>query len=71
MKKKTVKEYSLEQEAKRLQEKLNAAAEKEQKEVADYISNYLKSKGYALSARVIIEPNQSLKVEPFIYKANQ
>lgn len=71
MKKKTVQEYSLEQEAKVLQEKLNAAAEKEQKEVADYVTNYLTSKGYALSARVIIEANQQLKVESFVYKVQK
>lgn len=69
--KKPVKQFSLEEKAKAMQEELNIAAQKEEKEVIEYVSKYLESKGYAISARMILEAGKAPTVQPFIFKVQK
>lgn len=66
-----VKEFSLEEKASKLQAELNEAAEKEKKEVTDFIIKYMTEKGYGISARVVFDPNEQMQVLPYVFKVKK
>jgi hypothetical protein len=65
---KTIQQLSLEEETLKLQEKLAVKAKLEKDEIAKFIDDYLKEKGYSLSARMILEAGKAPSVQPFIFK---
>lgn len=69
--KKTIKEYTLDKKAKKLQAELFEAAKKEEQEVLSEIQAILDKKGYAISARMILEPDKAPTVAPFIFKVKK
>jgi hypothetical protein len=66
-----LKAKSLEEKAVAFQKEIDEALQKEQSEVVKYVNDYLREKGYDISARMILEPGKAPAVQTFIYKINK
>lgn len=64
-------ELTPEQQLAEAQQKIAIAAEKELKEVADYVNTYLKERGYTMAARTIIESGKLPYSQCFIAKSQK
>jgi hypothetical protein len=62
------KELTIEEKAKALNAEMQQALELEQKEVSDYIANYLQKKGYSITAKVVMEMGKEVQIIPYVFK---
>lgn len=70
MKKKTVKEFNIDERAKQFQKEIEAHNQKEAEEVAKEIQLILQKKGFKLSAQMILQEGKAPIVQPLIVKVN-
>lgn len=70
MKKKTVKEFTIDEKAKQLKKEIDAYNQKEAEEVAQEIQLILQKKGFKLSAQMILQEGKAPIVQPLIVKVN-